>query len=87
MYSSIAIVSSQLNDFSYCCLTLIFLFNITHFAELSGYKYCYVSLTIQLDISHLFTQRNDQIVLSLTIQLRISPLLAQFKYQRVLFDP
>ena len=25
-------------------------------------KYCYVSLTIQLNISHLFTQLNDQTV-------------------------
>ena len=29
--------------------------------KLSGYKYCYVSLTIQLNISHLFTHKlNNQ---------------------------
>ena len=32
-------------------------------------EYCYVSLTIELNIIHLFTQLNNQIVLFLTIQL------------------
>ena len=31
--------------------------------KLNGSKYCYVSLTIQLSISHLFTQLNIQTVL------------------------
>ena len=30
LHASIAIVSTQLNGFSYCYLTLIILFNITH---------------------------------------------------------
>ena len=35
----------------YCYLTLIILSNITHcFIKLSGSKYCYVSLTIQLRV-------------------------------------
>ena len=36
--------------------------------KLNGSKYCYVSLTIQLNISDLFTQLNDQTILFLTIQ-------------------
>ena len=40
------------------------------------FKYCYVSLTIQLNISHLFTQLNDQTVLFLTIQFNINHLFA-----------
>ena len=28
--------------------------------KLNGTKYCYVSLTIQLNLSHLFTQLDDQ---------------------------
>ena len=39
-------------------------------------KYCYVSLTIQLNISHLFKQLNDQTVLFLTIQFSLSHLFA-----------
>ena len=44
--------------------------------KLNGSKYCYVSLTIQLKISHLFTQSNDQTVLVLTIQFSISHFFA-----------
>ena len=36
--------------------------------QLNGFKYCYVSLTIQLN-SFVYTQFNDQIVLFQTIQL------------------
>ena len=44
--------------------------------QLDGFKYCYKSLIIQLNISHLFTQLNDQTVLFQTIQFRISHLFA-----------
>ena len=44
--------------------------------QLKGSKYCYVSLTIQLSIYHLFTRLNDQTVLLLTIQFSISYLFA-----------
>ena len=37
-------------------------------SNLNDSKYCCVSLIIQLNISHLFTQSNDQIVLFLLIQ-------------------
>ena len=40
--------------------------------KLNGSKYCYVSLTIQLNISHLFTQLNDEIVLFQKLQFSIS---------------
>ena len=40
--------------------------------KLNGSKYCYVSLTIQLNISHLFTQLNDQTVLFQTIKFNFS---------------
>ena len=43
----------------------------------SRYIQVYVSLTIQLHISHLFTQLNDQIGLFLTIQFSISHLFLQ----------
>ena len=52
--------------------------------QLNGSKYCYVSITIQLNISHLFIQLNVKIVLFQTIQFSIS---TQFKCQTVLFDP
>ena len=56
LHTSITIISTQLNDFNYCYLTLIIAFNINHLlAHWSGYKYYYVSLPIQLNISHLFT--------------------------------
>ena len=32
--------------------------------QLNGSKYCYVSQTIKLNINHLFTQLNDQTILS-----------------------
>ena len=41
-------------------------------AHLNGSKYCYVSLTIQLNINHLFTELNNQTVLFQTIQFTIS---------------
>ena len=44
--------------------------------KLNGSKYCYVSLTIQLNMSFVYTQLNDQTVLFLTIQFSISHLFA-----------
>ena len=44
--------------------------------KLNGSKYWYVSLTIQLNISHLFMQLNDQTVLFQAIQFTISHLFA-----------
>ena len=49
--------------------------------------YCYVSLTIQLNISHLFTQLNNKTVLFLAIQFSISHLITQFESQTFLFCP
>ena len=43
-------------------------------AKLNSFKYCYVSLTNQLNISHLFTQLNDQTVLFQIIQFSLSHL-------------
>ena len=43
-------------------------------SKLNGSKYCYVSVTIQLNISHLFTQLNKQTVLFQTIQFNLSHL-------------
>ena len=40
--------------------------------KLNGSKYCYVSLTIQLNITHLFTQLNGETVLFQIIQFSIS---------------
>ena len=44
--------------------------------QLEGSKYCCVSQTIQLNISHLLIQLNDQIVVFQTIQFSISHLFA-----------
>ena len=44
--------------------------------QLNGSNYCYVSLIIQLNNNHLFTQLNDQTVLFQTIQFSISHLFA-----------
>ena len=44
--------------------------------KLNSSKYCNVSLTIQLNINHLFIQLNDQRVLFLTIQFSMSHLFA-----------
>ena len=73
------VFSTQLNIFKQ-----VLLFNTNYSIQcysficiqLTGSKYCYVSLTIQVEISHLFTQLNDQIVLFLTIQFNISHLFA-----------
>ena len=42
------------------------------FVQLNGSKYCYMPLTIQLNLSHLFIQLNDQTLLFSTIQFSIS---------------
>ena len=53
--------------------------------KLNSSKYCYVSLTIQLNISHLFTHcQRSKTFLFQTIQFSIS---TKFKCQTVLFDP
>ena len=44
--------------------------------QLNYFNYCYISLTIELNISHLFTQLNDQSVQFLTIQFSLSHLFA-----------
>ena len=54
--------------------------------KLNTSKYCYVSLTIQLNISHLFEQLKDQTVLFQAIQFSISHLFASSKCQTVPFD-
>ena len=45
------------------------------FVRLNGFRYCYVSLTIQLIIDH-YTQLNDQTVIFLIIQFSTSHLFA-----------
>ena len=52
--------------------------------KLNGSKYCYVSLTIQLNISHLFT--HNQTVLFQIVQFILSFVYTQFKRQAILFD-
>ena len=42
--------------------------------QLDGFKYCYLSLEIQLNISH-YIQFNDQTVLLLTIEFHVRHLL------------
>ena len=42
------------------------------YTQLNDSKYYYVSPTIRLNISHLFTQLNDQAVLFQTIQFSVS---------------
>ena len=44
--------------------------------KLNYSKYSYVSLTIKLNVSHLFIQLNDQTVLFPAIQFRISRLFS-----------
>ena len=55
-------------------------YSIQHYSfvctQLNGSKYFYASLTIQLNICHLFTQLNNQSVLFLTIQFNIIHLFA-----------
>ena len=58
-----------------------------HNSKLNSPKYCNVSLKIQLNISNLFTQLNDQTVLFQAIQFSIRHFWTQFKFQTVLFDP
>ena len=57
----------------------VFLFNTNNshsFALSNGSKYCNVSQTIYLNISHLYTQLNSHTVLFQTIQFNISHLFA-----------
>ena len=51
--------------------------------KLNGCKYCYVSLTIQLDI---VKQLNDLTILLLTVHFIISDLFSKFECQTVLLD-
>ena len=44
--------------------------------QINDTKYCYLSLTIQLNISHLFTHLNDQRLLFQAIQSGISNLFS-----------
>ena len=85
---SIAIVSTQLNGFSYCYLKLIILLNTIHsFVKWFQVLLCIINNPIKHQ-SFVYTQLNDQIVLFLTIQFSISHFVCtQFKCQTVLFDP
>ena len=48
-------VDNKFNNFNYCYLIQVILFNINHlFAERSGYKYCYLTLIILFNTIHLF---------------------------------
>ena len=50
-----------------------------------AHKYCYVSPTIQLNLSFVYTQLNSQRVLFLTVLFNKSFVCTQFKCQTVLF--
>ena len=54
---SIVIVSTQLNGFNHCYLTLIILFNINHLFVHSGYKYCCLTSIILFNTIHSFAHR------------------------------
>ena len=55
--------------------------------QLNDFKYCFVTLTIQLNMSFVYTQINVQRVLFLTIRFNISHLYANtLSSQIVLFD-
>ena len=53
-------------------------YSIQHYSfictQSNGSNYCFISLTNQLNISHLFTQLNDQTVLFQTVQFNTSHL-------------
>ena len=57
-------------------ITFLTSLNTFFYIQLNGSKYYYVSLTIQLNTSHLFTQLNDEIILFQTSQFNTSLLLA-----------
>ena len=78
---------TQLNGFEYFYQIRIITFTINHFFTLlNGCKYCYVSLTNQLN-SYLFIQLNDQTVLLLRILFSISHLFGlSLNIQTVLFE-
>ena len=65
LLTNIAIVSTQLNGFSYYYFTLLILFTVNHLFVDSGYKYCYLTLIILLNTIHSFT--HSQMVLSIAI--------------------
>ena len=56
--------------------------------KLNSSKYCYVSLTVQLNISHLFTrsQMINNSISNYSVQ-HASFVYPQFKCQTVIFDP
>ena len=68
-----SLVCTHLNDQTVLFLTTQFSMLI----KLNGSKHCYVSLTIQLNICHLFTLLNGQTVLFQTIQFGIRYLFTQ----------
>ena len=60
-------------EYFYLLQTVLFqTIQFSMFTKLNDSEYGYVSLTIQLNTSHLFTQLNDKTVLFQTIQFSIS---------------
>ena len=50
--------------------------SLQHVSTLNDFKYCYVSVTIQLNISHLFTQLNDRKIIFQAIQFSLNRTLS-----------
>ena len=88
LLKSIAIVSTQLNGYTYCYLTLIILFITNHLVskQSSGYKYSDQNFD-QFNITHAFAQSKGSkyFYISLTIQLNISSELTD-KMKRSFFQ-
>ena len=88
LHTCIAIVSTKLNGFNYCNLTLIFLYDINHvFTQSSGLKYYYLTLIIQFNTIHLHTFKWFQVLLCITNHSikHQSFVYTQFYSQTVLF--
>ena len=77
LHPTIAIVSTQLNCFNYCNLTLKILFDINHLlAHREEVTSIQIKQIILFNITHLFVQLNGikYCYVSLTVQLKISHL-------------
>ena len=55
--------------------------------SIGSHRYYYASLTVQLNISHLFTQSKSYTAQFLKMQLNMLFIYSLFKYQTVVFDP
>ena len=48
-------ICTNLNDFKYCYLVLIIIFNIIRLNTVKGFRYCYLVLVFIFNIIHSFT--------------------------------